>query len=632
MRGIGHTLSRLPNARALLAGAAILAGAFTSAAHGQSSGSGNGSGTLTADSARADEAAWAAQGAPHGGASGVVFPRPLRPADVALMRRIFAFQRHGDIPAAIRATTELDDPLLVGNVLAERYLGRYHRSTADELSDWLERFRDLPDAPAIHALLASRLPRGAAMPAAPEIPVPAASPEPETVFEANDPPRNDLARQPVLDRTVIDRAQRGDMASALRLISATRGISPAYAAQLRAEVAQVAFTRNEDIDALRIAQSALRDIPREDQPGLAFHIGGLAAWRLDRTDVARALFEGGAEVPNTSSRLRTASAFWASRTSRRMHDAAATVKWLQFAAQEPLTFHGLLARRILRMDTGILPSGNLASQADVDAVAATPGGWRAFALLQIGQSDRAEGELRGLLVEVSANAAFKRSLLIVAAAAGLTDCAARMADCAAQMAGSTRSPDGHAFDALRFAVPHLRPSGGFSVDPTLVYAVARAESNFDTSAVSPAGARGLMQIMPVTAQYIMGDLSFSPDRLHDPSANLEVGQRYITHLARQDGIDNDLIRLLASYNAGGGSFRRWGAEIHDNGDPLLFIEAIPIAETRNFVPQVLLYSWLYAARLHLPATSLDALAVNEFPRFTPRTQERKMALLTPGRT
>jgi len=625
MRGIGHTLSRLPNARALLAGAAILAGAFTSAAHGQSSGSGNGSGTLTADSARADEAAWASQRASHGGASGVVFPRPLRPADVALMRRIFAFQSHGDIPAAIRATTELDNPLLVGNVLAERFLGRYHRSTTDELSDWLERYRDLPDAPAIHALLASRLPTGAAMPAAPVIPVPVASAEPETVFEANDPPRNDLARQPVLDRTVIDRAQRGDMASALRLISGSRGISPAYAAQLRAEVAQVAFTRNEDIDALRIAQSALRDIPRDDQPGLAFHIGGLAAWRLDRTEAARALFEGGAEVPNTSSRLRAASAFWASRASRRMHDAAGTVKWLQVAAQEPLTFYGLLARRILRMDTGVLPSGNLASQADVDAVAATPGGWRAFALLQIGQSDRAKGELRGLFAEVSANPAFRRSLLIVAAAAGLTDCAARMA-------GSIRSPDGHAFDALRFPVPHLRPSGGFSVDPTLVYAVARAESNFDTSAVSPAGARGLMQIMPVTAQYIMGDLSFSPDRLHDPSANLEVGQRYISHLAHQDGIDNDLIRLLASYNAGGGSFRRWSAEIHDNGDPLLFIEAIPIAETRSFVPQVLLYSWLYAARLHLPATSLDALSANEFPRFTPRTQERKMALLTPGRT
>ena len=82
-----------------------------------------------------------------------------------------------------------------------------------------------------------------------------------------------------------------------------------------------------------------------------------------------------------------------------MHDAVGTVKWLRVAAEERLTFHGLLARRILRMDTGILPSGELLSQADVDAVAATPQGWRAFALLQVGQPARAEAELRGAVVE-----------------------------------------------------------------------------------------------------------------------------------------------------------------------------------------------------------------------------------------
>ena len=80
---------------------------------------------------------------------------------------------------------------------------------------------------------------------------------------------------------------------------------------------------------------------------------------------------------------------------------------------------------------------------------------------------------------------------------------------------------------MRFPVPRLRPAGGFSVDPALVYALTRIEFNFDPAAMSPAGARGLMQIMPVTAQYIMGDLSSMPDRLHDPASNLEIGQRYI---------------------------------------------------------------------------------------------------------
>ncbi len=51
-----------------------------------------------------------------------------------------------------------------------------------------------------------------------------------------------------------------------------------------------------------------------------------------------------------------------------------------------------------------------------------------------------------------------------------------------------------------------------------------------------------MQIMPATAQYITGDLFDAPDRLHEPAFNLEIGQRYVAYLARQDGIDNDLLR------------------------------------------------------------------------------------------
>ena len=60
------------------------------------------------------------------------------------------------------------------------------------------------------------------------------------------------------------------------------------------------------------------------------------------------------------------------------------------------------------------------------------------------------------------------------------------------------------------------------------------------------------------------------------SSNLAIGQRYLSYLSRQDGIDKNLIKMLASYNSGPGNFLRWGAEIRDNGDPLLFIEAIPV--------------------------------------------------------
>jgi soluble lytic murein transglycosylase len=616
MRGIGYTLSCLPKARAIIAGAAILAGAFTSAAHGQMPGPAGGKGDQAANGKRADEAAFAVVRVPHGGSSEVAVPRPLTITDVDVMRRIFAFQAKGNIPEAVRAETELEDTLLLGTVRADRYLGRYHRATPGELSQWMASYHDSPDAGAIHALLATRLPKGVALPPAPDEIFPHRSAEADPVPEDVDRERMDINRDPVLDRTVLDRAQRGDWPSALRLVATTRSISLAYAAQLRAEVAQTLFIRNEDAKALLVAQLAVGGAPAAERPSLGFYIGGLAAWRLERTELARTLFEGGATASITSARLHAASAFWASRASRAMHDAIGTVKWLQVAAEERTTLHGLLARRILHLDTGILPGGELLSQADVDAVAATPGGLRAFALLQIGETNRAQSELCALWRNARQDPVFGRSLMMVTASIGLSEAALPSQD-------AVRHVESH------FPAQRLRPAGGFSIDPALVYAVTRLESNFNTHAISPAGARGLMQIMPATAQYITGD-AYASARLHDPAANLAIGQRYLAYLSRQDGIDNDLIRILASYNSGPGNFLRWGPEIRDDGDPMLFIEAIPVTETRAFVAHVLVYSWMYAAQMHLPARSLDDLAAGEFPRFTPPQHERKMALLTPG--
>jgi hypothetical protein len=261
------------------------------------------------------------------------------------------------------------------------------------------------------------------------------------------------------------------------------------------------------------------------------------------------------------------------------------------------------------------------SQADVDAIAAMPGGQRAFALLQVGQADRAERELRGLWPAAQKDPVFGRSLIVVAASVGMGDLAAQMADLLGVRDGTQAA-------LPRFALPRLRPAGGFRVEPPLVYALARIESNFDPDAVSAAGARGLMQIMPETAQFITGN-PHQARRLHEPSANLAIGQRYLVSLADIDGIGDDLIRILASYNAGPGNVLRWAADMRDRDDPLMFIEAIPVAETRAFIPQALAYAWLYAAQMHLPAPSLDALAAGEFPRFTPESRARRMAGLAP---
>jgi soluble lytic murein transglycosylase-like protein len=309
--------------------------------------------------------------------------------------------------------------------------------------------------------------------------------------------------------------------------------------------------------------------------------------------------------------LHAAAAYWASRVYQREHDGARALLWMQRAASDGRTFYGLLARRTLGLGLSRADGGReMLAEADLDAVAATPEGLRAFALIQIGQTARADAELRLLWPAAKGNPALGRAIMLVAEKANLAELAAQLAD-------MVQAADGRPRDTTRFPIPRLRPAGGFIVDPALVYALARTESNFDATMVSSAGARGLMQIMPATARFISGDEETGQRlQLHDPAVNLDVGQRYVAHLATLDVVGGDMIRLLASYNAGPGNFGRWSQNIRDNGDPLLFIEAVPIDETRAFIPRVLTYNWIYAARMRRPDSSLTELADGSWPRFS----------------
>ncbi len=564
----------------MLAGAAIFAGAtYTLAAQAQRAGAGND-----------DEAAMMVpRVTPYGG--GVVLPRPLAPSQAVLVRRIFAQQAAGRMAEADQAIAQLDDPLLIGHLRADRYLGRFHRATADELVAWLSRYGSLPDAPAIHALLLKRLPKGMAA-----------------------PPKPGMAALPTL--AALPAAPPEEIDDALRALPGDATGAPIHAALQAGMQARTLFTQNRDEAALELAGAAFRRGPAAGKVGYAGLIAGLAAWRLERPDLARRYFEDAARAPMAAPAVRAAAAYWAARANTRTDHPSGFVPWLRRAAQEKRTFYGILARRALGQDPGLAWQREILGQADIDAVDTTPAGRRAFALLQVGETQRAEAELRqlwaaSLAADTPPRPEFARALMLVAREAD-------MIDFAAQLATVLQAADGRQHDEMRFALPRLAPRGGFRVDPALVYALTRLESNFDAAAVSPAGARGLMQLMPVTASYVARDSGFASERLHDPAINLELGQRYLVYLSEQEQIGANLVRLLASYNSGPGSFARWASQVRDRDDPLLFIEAIPNGETRQFVQRALAYSWIYAARMHKPAPGLSELAAGAYPRFTTR--------------
>jgi soluble lytic murein transglycosylase-like protein len=613
MRGIGRAFTRFPTVAAFVAGAAILAGAASARGNVQ-------------DQPGADDTAMAIPRVASRGGAGVALPQPLLPSEAIRIRQIFVLQARGDVERAEREleavdrTTPLGEAML-GHILADRYLGQYTRPGAKELRAWLSRWPDLPQARAIHALLVARLPRGAKPPPAPRGIVPLA-PLPVTHMPDQDEDSLDdlLARNRELDRALHAAANAG-ADHARGLLMRTSGLSLAYDAQLRGEAAQILFTAGRDEEAFDIAAAGMHACMHSaetcDTASLAGIVAGLAAWRMHRYETAQSMFEAAWHARTTTPALKAKAAFWAARTHLRSGNAAAYVAWMSRASAERDTFYGLLARRSLGHGASPLADGTreTLSEADVDAVAATPQGLRAFALLQVGQAEHAEAELRGLW-PTARNTPLARAVMLVADNAGLWELAAQLADLLEARDGAQRA-------ATRFAMPRLRPDTGFTVDPALVYGITRVESDFHSAMVSTEGARGLMQIMPDTASFIVGrpDSASLRRSLHDPGYNLDLGQRYVRYLSSHELVGGDLIRLLVCYNAGLGHYAHWATSVRHEDDPLLFIESIPNAETRAYVPHVLTNTWLFAARLHLPTPSLDELAAGQWPRFHP-LQER----------
>ena len=134
-------------------------------------------------------------------------------------------------------------------------------------------------------------------------------------------------------------------------------------------------------------------------------------------------------------------------------------------------------------------------------------------------------------------------------------------------------------------------SGRFSVEESLIYAVMRQESLFNERALSPSGASGLMQIIKPTAIWISEAGNIPLDSIFDLDTNISMGAYYLKYL--ETLWEGDLLRVLASYNAGPGAVKRWFRYYDD----FLFIESIPYAETRKYVRKVLDNYFKYSCML-----------------------------------
>ena len=376
---------------------------------------------------------------------------------------------------------------------------------------------------------------------------------------------------------------------------------PTLSAEARAEAAQrvawIHYVIGSDGEAKRVAESGISGASGE-WAAQAQWIAGLASWRLTDCNAAAAHFRAVA-ISRAESELVAAGAYWAARSEMACRRPQLVEQLMRTAARSPESFYGLVARQTLGMDKALA----LAPRAP-SSIAQLPNVRRAAELAAIGERALAEEMLRhqarcGSPSMHSALAAKARELDLPAAAFWIAH---------------NGPPGAVAAAADRFPLPRWAPAGGWRVDPALAYAHVRQESDFRMSAVSPAGAVGLMQVRPGTAGDFARSRGVVLGNLADPATNLEYGQSFIELMRGKSATRGQLPKVIAAYNAGPLPVDRWNY-INDKGDPLLWIESLPYWETRYYVPAVLRNMWVYEAMAGTPQATLKAVAQHKWPAF-----------------
>ena len=539
--------------------------------------------------------------------------------------RAFYVQLFSAIERADWATVEMLFAQRPGGLLhdvakAEYYLAATSpRVELSQIEAWLQTGRNLPQAAQIGRL---GLTRGA-------VSEPSLPPQRALMPQGSPPKRvrprsvDDGTMPADIRAAILDRITNDDPDGARLLLDGVDyALSPAARAEWRQRVAFSYFIENNDAASLAMAQTVGAGGSGE-WVAEGDWVAGLAAWRLGDCKQAGDAFQRAA-YNATNPTLRAAALYWASRSALICRQPELSTKLLSDAATSDHTLYGMLAAEQLGR-----PLPKERAQADF-----TTEDWRAI------------GGIENVRIAVALNEIGRDILasqvLLHQARIGSPDQFERLSRLARSlsfprtqlyMAGNAPR-GGQAAEASRYPAPKWQPSTGWQVDPALAYAHILQESVFDKDAVSPAAARGLMQITAPTVRQNAPCVGRSAEALNvfDPATNLALGQCNLQMVARDPATQAKLPKMMAAYNAGLSPITRWEYEIRDQGDPLLYMEAIPYWETRGYVAIVMRNYWMYERQAGAASPSRLALAQNAWPMFdgSARTENNGRVWLSTG--
>jgi peptidoglycan lytic transglycosylase len=408
----------------------------------------------------------------------------------------------------------------------------------------------------------------------------------------------------------------GQRQKALALFTAVAAVgSEAEASEALYQQARTLDDLERDADAAAVYRSLATRYPKREVAGAAmWRLGWLAYLRGDVKDAAQ---QWARLVDSPGGRVyRTAAIYWRARATEQLTGARSARRlYAQALAEAPRGYYGMLAADRMKGEAGVdgdanaLPGerakatgASLVFPADpAAALAEDPGFVRVELLRRIGLVEYAWQELEDVVHRATGDTV----RLYGFSSAYVRDERFHMAlrIFRRHFAGLAAADD----PALpRTFWEMLYPLGWgedigeaarrASLDPFLVAAVVREESSFYPRALSRAGARGLMQLMPATARPMaeVRGLPFNAgDLLDDPGANLEIGAAFLSGLIKEFG---DVRLAVAAYNAGPGRLRQWW-KARRTSDIEAFVEQIPYDETRQYVKRVML-SWREYTRIY----------------------------------
>jgi len=508
----------------------------------------------------------------------------------------------GDWASAQAGINALPPGILTPVAKAELYTAK--GSPVVDLGSLQALIAQSPDLPEANQLGLMAIKRGATV-------TPLVVPEKDVVVLGSSPVRyraNPVTGELAADqlRASLDPLIKADDASGAEALLVTQ--APSLSAEARAEagtrVSFIYYVLGLDMDARRVA-----DTWRQGAAGpwaaQAAWVSALASWRLGDYNAASSAFQQTARYADQRE-LRAGGFYWAARSEQAIGRPASVQPLLRAASsasESPESFYGLLSRETLGMSTKL--GGDPYAGYDPQ-VSQYPNVQRAIELAKIGENGLAE---QMLIHQARIGAPSEHHAII--------QLAKQLSLPAAQLYLAKYGQYGARADATdRYPNPNWSPLNGWRVDPALAFGHIVQESGFNRTAVSHAGAVGLMQVVPDTAQLVSRNrgVPYSRASLTDPKYNLEFGQSVIEMYRSYSSTAGQLPRVIASYNAGPLPVGRW-AGINDKGDPLLWIESLPYWETRYYVPSVLRNMWVYQGLDGEDTPTLRAMAQHRWPSF-----------------